>query len=144
MEIVHSDVDGYEALLRGFHEDGFTYLADLCGVDYLLHEGRVLPEGIEPQRFEVVVVLRDMAEHRAVRVRCQVPEAEPTIWSVFPLWPGGEAMEREAYDLYGILFEGHPDLTRILLPDDWEGHPLRKDYAQGKVPVQFKAAKAFR
>jgi NADH-quinone oxidoreductase subunit C len=57
---------------------------------------------------------------------------------LFSLYPGTEAMEREAFDLFGVLFDGHPDLTRILMPEDWEGHPLRKDYAIGKVPVQFK------
>jgi NADH-quinone oxidoreductase subunit C len=60
--------------------------------------------------------------------------------SLYDLYPGAEAMEREAYDLLGINFEGHPDLSRILLPDDWEGHPLRKDYAMGRIPVQFKSA----
>jgi NADH-quinone oxidoreductase subunit C len=68
-----------------------------------------------------------------------VPEDDPTVPSLFGIYPGTEAMEREAYDLLGILFSGHPDLTRILLPEDWEGHPLRKDHSIGRVPVQFKA-----
>ena len=73
-------------------------------------------------------------------MRVQLGDEEPSIASLYDLYPGTEAMEREAYDMFGILFDGHPDLTRILMPDDWEGHPLRKDYAQGRIPVQFKAA----
>ena len=75
-----------------------------------------------------------------MRVRVQVPEADPTVATLFDLYPGTEAMEREVYDMLGIVFGGHPDLTRILMPEDWEGHPLRKDYGVGRVPVQFKDA----
>ena len=69
-----------------------------------------------------------------------MPEADPAVDSLFDLYRGAEAMEREAYDMFGIRFAGHPDLTRILMPEDWEGHPLRKDYGVGRVPVQFKDA----
>ena len=75
-----------------------------------------------------------------MRVRVQAGDREPRVASLFGVYPGTEAMEREAFDLLGILFDGHPDLTRILMPEDWEGHPLRKDYAVGRVPVQFKEA----
>jgi NADH-quinone oxidoreductase subunit C len=70
----------------------------------------------------------------------QVPESDPTLATLFDIYPGTEAMEREVFDLMGIQFNGHPDLTRILMPEDWEGHPLRKDFASGRVPVQFKEA----
>jgi NADH-quinone oxidoreductase subunit C len=75
-----------------------------------------------------------------VRIRVQVPADDPVVPTLFDLYPGTEAMEREAYDLLGVVFDGHPDMTRILLPEDWEGHPLRKDYGVGRVPVQFKGA----
>jgi NADH-quinone oxidoreductase subunit C len=68
-----------------------------------------------------------------------VPADDPTVASLFDLYPGTEAMEREVYDMFGIAFAGHPDLTRILMPEDWDGHPLRKDYDQGRIPVQFSA-----
>ncbi len=66
---------------------------------------------------------------------------DPVLPSLFDLWPGTEAMEREAFDMFGIRFDGHPDLTRILMPEDWIGHPLRKDYDVGAIPVQFKGAR---
>ena len=68
----------------------------------------------------------------------KLPESETTIASLVDLYPGMNFPEREAYDLLGVTFEGHPDLTRILLPDDWEGHPLRKDDFPARVPVTFK------
>jgi NADH-quinone oxidoreductase subunit C len=69
-----------------------------------------------------------------------VPADDPTVPSLFDLFPGTEAMEREAWDLFGVSFEGHPDHSRILLPEDWVGHPLRKDEGIGAIPVQFKSA----
>jgi NADH-quinone oxidoreductase subunit C len=114
--------------------------ADLCGVDYLTYPHRSLPVGVQAERFEVVVNLLSLSQARRVRVRLQVPEADAVAPSLFEQYPGTEAMEREAYDLFGIVFEGHPDMTRILMPEDWEGHPLRKDYGVGRVPVQFKEA----
>jgi NADH-quinone oxidoreductase subunit C len=128
----------YVELVRAFRADGFEMCADLCAVDYLEHPGRALPEGVRPSRFEVVVNLLSLSKRQRVRVRVQAGDDEPRVDSLFSLYPGTEAMEREAFDLFGILFDGHPDLTRILMPEEWEGHPLRKDYAVGRVPVQFK------
>jgi len=76
--------------------------------------------------------------NRRIRAICQVPERDPKVASLVELYPGVNFGEREVYDLFGIVFEGHPDLTRILMPDDWEGFPLRKDDAPARVPVTFK------
>jgi NADH-quinone oxidoreductase subunit C len=132
--------DRYHELVAAYRDGGFELCADVCGVDYLSHPGRVLPDGVAPERFEVVVNLLSLSQKRRVRVRVQVPEADPVVSSLVDLYPGADAMEREVYDLIGIVFTGHPDLTRILMPEDWEGHPLRKDYGVGRVPVQFKGA----
>jgi len=128
----------YVDLVRAFKDDGFEMCVDLCAVDYLEHLARSLPDGVAPTRFEIVVNLLSLSKRQRVRIRVQAGDDEPRVPSLFALYPGTEAMEREAFDLFGVLFDGHPDLTRILMPEDWEGHPLRKDYAIGKVPVQFK------
>ena len=130
----------YVALVSAWREDGFEMCADLCAVDYLAHMDRPLPEGVTPTRFEVVVNLLSLSKRQRVRVRVQAGNEDPEVDSLFDLYPGVEAMERKAFDMFGVVFRGHPDLTRILMPEDWEGHPLRKDYAVGRVPVQFKEA----
>ncbi len=139
-EVVHLTPDRYLEAAGALREAGFEMCADLCAVDYLHHLDRALPGGVTPERFEVVVNLLSLEHHQRVRLRVQVPESNPVVPTLFDLYPGSENMEREAFDLYGVCFEGHPDHTRILMPEDWEGHPLRKDYSVGRVPVQFKEA----
>jgi NADH-quinone oxidoreductase subunit C len=139
-EVLFPTRDQYLELIGELRDGGFETCADICGVDYLAHPGRRLPEGVVAERFEVVVNLLSLSQARRLRIRLQVPESDTVAPSLFGLYPGTEAMEREAYDLFGIVFEGHPDMTRILMPEDWEGHPLRKDYGVGRVPVQFKGA----
>jgi len=139
-EVLYVGRDDYLEVIASLRDAGFEMCADLCAVDYLRHMDRSLPEGVAPERFEVVVNLLSLERGQRVRVRVQVPEADPLVPTLFHLYPGSENMEREAFDLFGIQFEGHPDPTRILMPDDWEGHPLRKDYSVGRVPVQFKEA----
>jgi NADH-quinone oxidoreductase subunit C len=141
-QVLHPSRDEYLSVVAALKADGFEFCSDLCAVDYLNHLSRPLPEGVDPERFEVAVSLLSMSQRRRIRVRVQVPESDPKVASLFDLFPGTEAMEREAFDLMGIVFESHPDLTRILMPEDWEGHPLRKDYGVGRVPVQFKQAPA--
>ena len=130
----------YAEMVGAFRDAGFETCADLCAVDYLTHPGRTLPDGVTAERFEVVVNLLSLSMRQRVRIRVQVPENDPVVPTLTDIYSGTEAMEREAFDMIGIIFEGHPDLTRILMPDDWEGHPLRKDYGVGRVPVQFKEA----
>jgi NADH-quinone oxidoreductase subunit C len=138
--VIHPTRTGYVDAVKAATDDGFTMCVDLTAVDYLRAPTRDLPDGVSPERFEVAVSLLDMANRRRLRVRVQVPAADATVPTLFDVHPGTEAMEREVFDMYGITFEGHPDLTRILMPEDWEGHPLRKDYVIGAIPVQFKGA----
>ena len=134
----------YLKTITAFRGEGFEMCVDLTAVDYLTHPGRnISPEvasQITLERFELVVNLLSLSQRRRVRLRIQVSESDPVIDSAFDVYPGTEAMEREVFDMFGIKFNGHPDLTRILMPEDWQGHPLRKDYAQGNIPVQFKGA----
>jgi NADH-quinone oxidoreductase subunit C len=91
-------------------------------------------------RFWVDYELRAMAHHHRLRVKAGAPADDPRVPSVTAMFPTANWQEREVYDFYGIVFEGHPDLTRIMLPDDWEGHPLRKDEELGGVPTWYKGA----
>ncbi|MEM1334980.1 MAG: NADH-quinone oxidoreductase subunit C [Actinomycetota bacterium] len=140
-EVIFPSREQYVDVAKALADEGYTIAVDLCGVDYLEHLDRPLPTGIDPERFEVVVNLLDIGHRRRTRLRVQIPESEPTLASLFDLHPGVEAHERETFDMFGIEFDGHPDLTRILMPEDWIGHPLRKDYSMGRIPVQFKEAK---
>ncbi|MGA2117620.1 MAG: NADH-quinone oxidoreductase subunit C [Bryobacteraceae bacterium] len=80
-------------------------------------------------RFEVVYHLHSVERNLRVRLKCRVPGSDPAIDSVTSIWRGANWYEREVFDLFGVRFAGHPDLRRIMLPDDWEGHPLRRDFA---------------
>jgi NADH:ubiquinone oxidoreductase subunit C len=119
-------------------EQRFTQCMDVTAVDHLVDEARAVPEGVEPERFEVVANYLSHPRNRRIRVIAQVPADDATVATLTDLYPGLSFAEREVFDLLGIGFEGHPDPTRILLPDDWEGHPLRKDDAPARVPVTFK------
>lgn len=140
--VIHPSRDQYVGLLKKLLDDGYALCSDLTAVDYLTHPGRLLPAGVAPERFEVVLNLTSITTRGRIRVRVQVPESDAALPTAFDLWPGTEAMEREVFDMFGISFAGHPDLTRILMPEDWDGHPLRKDYEVGRIPVQFKGSHA--
>ncbi|CAN5782141.1 hypothetical protein BH24ACT6_BH24ACT6_05180 [soil metagenome] len=138
-DVVYVDRERYVEVVKAAADDGFEMCLDVTAVDYLQHLDRAVPDGVERQRFEVVVNLLDMRGRRRLRVNVQVPDDDVTLPTLFDLHPGTEAMEREVFDMFGIRFDGHPDLSRILMPEDWDGHPLRKDDAPASMPVQFKA-----
>jgi NADH-quinone oxidoreductase subunit C len=138
--VLHPSREQYVDVVKALADDGYAMVVDLCGVDYLDHMDRSLPEGVVAERFEVVVNLLDITHRRRIRLRVQVPESDCTLPSIFDVHPGAEANERETFDMFGVEFTDHPDLTRILMPEDWIGHPLRKDYEVGRIPVQFKGA----
>lgn len=115
-------------------EAGFDLLSDVSGVDWLPRE----------PRYEVNYHLYAMEADVRIRVKLRLPDDEhPRVPSVVAVYPGADWHEREVYDFFGILFDGHPDLRRILMPDEWVGHPLRKDYAVGGVPVEYKIEPAY-
>jgi NADH-quinone oxidoreductase subunit C len=138
--VLHVPRDQYTKVVKALLGEGFEMCVDVTAVDYLQSPQRALPEGIAPERFEIVTVLRSLMDRTIIRIRVQVPESDAAVPTLFDMFPGSEAMEREVYDMFGITFTDHPDLTRILMPEDWEGHPLRKDYEVGRIPVQFKGA----
>lgn len=118
IEITPAAVRACLELLRGAEEFRFTLLSDLTAVDRF---------PVEP-RFEVVYQLLSIDTHQRLRVKARVPGDSPVIDSVVFLWPAANMLEREVFDLFGIHFNGHPNLRRLMMPDEWEGHPLRKDY----------------
>lgn len=115
------------SFLKQTPEPGYEVLMDLTGVDYL---GPV-------KRTKVVYLLHNPSDFGRLRVIVFV-EREEKLPSVTSLWEGANWYERELFDLFGVGFEGHPDLKRILMPDDWHGHPLRRDYPLTEEPVEFK------
>jgi NADH-quinone oxidoreductase subunit C len=116
-------------VLRQDERTAFDRLSDLTGVDYL---------GLDQEpRFAVVYHLMSRKNLARIRLRAPLPEEALEIDSVADLFPSANWPEREAFDLLGIGFRGHPNLTRILLPDDWDGHPLRKEYPIGAEEVEF-------
>ncbi len=114
-------------VIRTLMDKGYSFLASVHGVDYY-------PE--EP-RLGVLYEMMDMHEVDRISVKARVSIDDPRIPSVVDLFPGADWPEREVYDMFGVIFEGHPDLRRILMPEDFEGHPQRRDYPVGGEPVLF-------
>ena len=138
--VIHVASDAWFDTAVELFADGWNMCVDVTAVDYLAFAGRRdLPAGVTAERFEVVASFISHAKRDRIRARAQVPADDLSIASLYSLYPGTDYLEREIFDLFGITFTDHPDMSRILMPESWQGHPLRKDYAVGAIPVQFKA-----
>ncbi len=115
------------SVLERLREQGYGFMASLHGVDYYPDEPRL---GVHYE-------LLDMARVDRITVKLRLPTDDPTVASVTPRWPTADHQEREVYDMFGVIFEGHPDLRRILMPEDYEGYPQRRDFPVGGEPVHF-------
>jgi NADH-quinone oxidoreductase subunit C len=109
----------------------FEWCAGVCGVHYPDYTGKEL---------HAVYHFSSITHGRSIRVEVSCPDADPHIPSIVSIYPGNDWHERETYDFFGIVFDGHPALTRIMMPDDWVGHPQRKDYPLNGIPVEYKGA----
>ncbi|HSP36433.1 MAG TPA: NADH-quinone oxidoreductase subunit C [Frankiaceae bacterium] len=120
-------------VMRDALELRFEFLSSVSGVDYL---------GVDPtgRRLHSVVHLLSMTHRRRIRLEVSVTVEDPHVPSLTSIYPTADWLEREAFDFFGIVYDGHPGLTRIMMPDDWDGHPQRKDYPLGGVPVEYKGA----
>jgi NADH-quinone oxidoreductase subunit C len=121
------EAEHIRAVLEWLRARGYTFLASLHGLDYYPHEPRL----------GVVYELLDMDGTDRITVKLRVPSDKPAVESVTPDWPTANHQEREVYDMFGVVFDGHPDLRRILMPEDYEGHPQRRDFPLGGEPVLF-------
>ena len=130
-EIINTSVAEYKKLVESLHTESYEMMVDLTVVDWFRKK--------EP-RFEVVVQFLSVSKNERRTVKVFVNDEDLSIPSITDIYPSANFYEREAYDMFGINFLEHPDLTRILMPDDWNGHPLRKNYGSGRIPVQFKNA----
>jgi len=102
-EVIHASVDQYLDVVKALDDEGYTMCVDLCGIDYLDFMDRTLPDGVTGERFEVVVNLLDLSNRRRTRLRVQVPESDPVVPSLFDLYPGTEAMEREGEHMRSLI-----------------------------------------
>ncbi len=130
-ETINVDINQYYETVENFKKEGYEMMVDLTAVDWYRKK--------EP-RFQVVVNLLSVSKNLRVILNVNVPDESLKISSICEIYPGANFFEREVFDMFGIEFENHPELTRILMPDDWTGNPLRKDYGSGRIPVQFKNA----
>ncbi len=121
----------YFSTVQELNQGGFELMVDLTVVDWFRKR--------EP-RFELVVQFLSTSKNERKTIKVEISDEDLSVPSITSVFPSANFYEREAFDMFGIKFSDHPDLTRILMPDDWVGHPLRKDYGSGRIPVQFKNA----
>ena len=131
LDEINVEIDQYFKTVEDYKKDGYEMMIDLTAVDWYRKK--------EP-RFEVIVNLLSVTKNSRLIVKVSVPDEDLKVPSISEIYPGANFYEREVFDMFGIKFENHPELTRILMPDDWTGNPLRKDYGSGRIPVQFKNA----
>ena len=131
LDEINVEIDQYFKTVEDYKKDGYEMMIDLTAVDWYRKK--------EP-RFEVIVNLLSVSKNSRLIINVAVPDEDLKIPSICEIYPGANFYEREVFDMFGIEFENHPELTRILIPDDWTGNPLRKDYGSGRIPVQFKNA----
>jgi|TARA_B100000287_G_scaffold102760_1_gene94956 NADH-quinone oxidoreductase subunit C len=130
-ETINVEVDEYLEKVESIKKDGYEMMVDLTAVDWYRKR--------EP-RFQLVVNFLSVSKNSRIILNVNVQDEELKVPSICEIYPSANFYEREVFDMFGIEFENHPELTRILMPDDWEGNPLRKDYGTGRIPVQFKNA----
>ncbi len=130
-EILNVPLNDYKTTVESLKNEGFEMMMDLTVVDWFRKK--------EP-RFEIVVQFLSTSNNKRKTLKTFVNDEDLSVSSITDIYPSANFYEREAFDMFGIIFENHPDLTRILMPDDWVGHPLRKNYGSGRIPVQFKNA----
>ncbi len=128
---INVEIDKYYKTIEEYKNQGYEMMVDLTAVDWYRKK--------EP-RFEVIVNLLSVSKNSRLIINLSVPDEDLKVPSICEIYPGANFYEREVFDMFGIEFENHPELTRILMPDDWTGNPLRKDYGSGRIPVQFKNA----
>ena len=130
-ETINVEVDEYLEKVESIKKDGYEMMVDLTAVDWYRKR--------EP-RFQLVVNFLSVSKNSRIILNVNVQDEELKVPSICEIYPCANFYEREVFDMFGIEFENHPELTRILMPDDWTGNPLRKDYGSGRIPVQFKNA----
>jgi NADH-quinone oxidoreductase subunit C len=130
-EVINVNAEEYKEVITNIKKDGYEMMVDLTAVDWYRKK--------EP-RFELVVQFLSVSKNSRKTVKVKINDENLNIQTITDLYPGANFYEREVFDMFGIEFENHPDMTRILMPDDWVGHPLRKNYGSGRIPVQFKNA----
>ncbi len=137
-DVIYATTEDYKAIVEFLKSDCEVIMClDVTCVDYLGAHERVNVSGVVLERFEIVSNFISHKRNERIRVIVPVNEKDTKIDSIMDIYPGANFAEREVYDMFGITFNGHSELTRILMPDDWTGFPLRKDDAPARIPVNF-------